>query len=251
MEKNFDLRRVFVVMRKHWWAILLCTLGAAIIAFDFAAFAMPPKYTSSLRILVNQPSGTETAGTAYQDQQANVQMISTYKNLFSDRSILSKVKHNLGETRQLVRPAKKAVYRVVKVKKHEKRELVSAAEPAVYADKTAYDVSTKTLQNSISISNQQNSQVFFLNAEGTSPDEAAAIANVTASVFQARVKALMHVNELTIVSKVIPNHTKTSPKLGWITFAGLVVGFLIGLSYAVIRELRKTKVQPLRHVVSK
>lgn len=242
MESTLDLRQVFGILRKHLWLIIISTLGFAIIAFCVAEFAMTPKYTSTAQILVNRKSDQSMAGAEYQNQQADVQMISTYKDLITNEVILKQVKHNLANPERVVRKAQKAVYKTNPYTG--RKRLIKAAKPAVIESTgNSYDVSVDELQKSISISNQQNSQVFALSVESTDPQESAAIANETATVFKSKIKSIMSVNNVTIVSKAVADNDKTSPKTALISLAGLVLGLLVGIGYAFIKELTDTTVK--------
>lgn len=242
MESTLDLRQMFGILRKHLRFIILCTIGFSVIAFGVAELVITPKYTSTAQILVNRKSDSSVAGAEYQDQQADVQMISTYKDLITNEVILKQVKHNLANPEKVVRKAQKAVYK--KNPYTGKKKLVKAAKPAVIESTgNSYDISVDDLKNSISISNQQNSQVFALSVESTDPQEAAVIANETASVFKSKIKSIMSVNNVTIVSKAVADNDKTSPKTTLITLAGLVLGFLAGIGYAFIKELTDTTVK--------
>ncbi|MCI1593397.1 YveK family protein [Heyndrickxia oleronia] len=110
MDTTLDLRQMFGILRKHIWFIIISTIGFAIIAFGVAEFAMTPKYTSTTQILVNQKKSADN-GLAYQNQQADVQMISTYKDIITNQVILKQVQHNLAHPEKVVRKATKAVYK--------------------------------------------------------------------------------------------------------------------------------------------
>jgi capsular polysaccharide biosynthesis protein len=240
MDTTLDLRQMFGILRKHIWFIIISTIGFAIIAFGVAEFAMTPKYTSTTQILVNKKTSNE--GLEFQNQQADVQMISTYKDIITNQVVLKQVQQNLAHPEKVVRKATKAVYRTNTLTG--KKQLVKAARPAVIKSTgKAYDVSVGELQNAISVSSQQNSQVFALAVESSNPDESAAIANQVAYVFRSKIKSMMSVNNVTIVSKATPNNQKTSPNTKLITLAGVLVGILIGISYAFVKELTDTTVK--------
>src|SRR5699024_9417297 len=95
----------------------------------------------------------------------------------------------------------------------------------------------------ISISNQQNSQVFALSVESDNPDKSAAIANEISSVFKTKIKSIMSVNNVTIVSKATADDQKTSPNLKLFVLAGLVLGMLLSVAYAFAVELTDTTVK--------
>lgn len=201
---------------------------------------MTPKYTSTTQILVNKKTSNE--GLEYQNQQADVQMISTYKDIITNQVVLKQVQHNLAHPEKVVRRATKAIYKTNSFTG--KKQLVRAARPAIIKTTgKAYNISVKELQDVISVTNQQNSQVFALAVESDNPDESAAIANQVASVFKSKIKSMMSINNVTIVSRAVANSSKTSPNTKLITLAGLVLGILIGIGYAFIKELTDTTVK--------
>lgn len=242
MENSLDLRQIIGILRKHLLFIIISAFGLMIIAFSVSEFVLTPKYTSTTQLLVNRKSDSDAAGTEYQDQQADVQMISTYKDIITNEVILKQVKHNLASPERVIRKAQKAVYR--RSSTTGKKKLVRAARPAlIESTGNSYNVSVTDLKNSISISNQQNSQVFALSVESTDPQEAAAIANETADIFRSKIKSIMSVNNVTIVSKATANDNKTFPKTRYITLFGLLLGVLVGISYSFVKELTDTTIK--------
>lgn len=241
MESTLDLRQMFGILRKHLVFIIVATIGFGIIAFGVAEFGMTPKYSSTTQLLVNQKKDDNPA-LAYQNQQADVQMISTYKDIITNQLVLKQVQKNLAHPVKLVRKATKAVYRTDSLTG--KRTLVRAAKPAVYESTgNAYNVSVGELQGAISISNQQNSQVFAMTVKTDNPGKSAAVANEVAKVFKSKIKTMMSINNVTIVSKATPNYSKSSPNTKLIILAGLVIGLFIGMGYAFVKELTDTSVK--------
>ena len=241
MESVLDLRKIFVILRKHLTLIILTMVGFAVVAFGVAEFVMTPKYTSETQILVNQKHDDSNSAAAYQNQQADVQMISTYKDIITNEVILKQVKHNLANPTKVVQKAQKAKYKTLY---DGTKKLVRAAKPAVVKSTgTKYDVSVEELKNDISISNQQNSQVFALSVESDNPDKSAAIANEIVSVFKTKIKSIMSVNNVTIVSKATADDQKTSPNVKLFVLAGLVLGMLLSVAYAFAVELTDTTVK--------
>ncbi|WP_252902708.1 YveK family protein [Paucilactobacillus hokkaidonensis] len=104
-------------------------------------------------------------------------------------------------------------------------------------------MSVAELQSDISISNEQNSQVFALNVSSDDPDKSAAIANDVADVFKTKIKDIMSVNNVTIVSKAVANDNKTSPRTMLIVLIGIVIGMLLSVGYAFAIELTDTTVK--------
>lgn len=241
MESTLDFKKMLGILRKHLAFIIVATIGFGLIAFGVSEFAMVPKYTSTTQLLVSQKSNDNPA-FAYQNQQADVQMVSTYKDIVTNQVILEQVKKNLAHPEKLVRKATKAVYRTNAVTG--RKVLVRAARPAVYKSTgNAYKVSVGELQNDISLNSQQNSQVFAIKVETDDPNKSAAVANEIARVFKSKIKTMMRINNVSTVSEASPNYTKTSPNTKLIVVIGLVIGVLVGFSYAFIKELTDTTVK--------
>ena len=93
------------------------------------------------------------------------------------------------------------------------------------------------LKGSLSISNSQNSQVFSVTAKSEDPGTAAAIANSTAKVFKKKVVKIMSINNVSIVSDAAVNHKPVSPRKTLNLLAGIVLGLLLGIALAFIREI--------------
>ena len=236
-----DIRRLFSIFRKHLTLIILSMVGCAVVAFGVAEFVVTPQYTSTTQILVNQKSDSSDTTTAYANQQADVQMISTYKDIITNQVILKAVKNDLANPTTVVTPAQKAKY---KTDSYGDKELVSAAKPAVTKSSgKGYSVTVPELQDSISISNQQNSQVFALSVKTDDPDKSAAIANGVAKEFKSKIKDIMEVNNVTIVSKAVANSQKTSPKTIIFIAVGVIIGFILSVGYALLVELTNTSVR--------
>lgn len=241
MDNMLDIRRLFSIFRKHLTLIILSMVGCAVVAFGIAEFVVTPQYTSTTQILVNQKSDSSDTTTAYANQQADVQMISTYKDIITNQVILKAVKNDLANPTTIVTPAQKAKY---KTDSYGDKELVSAAKPAVTKNAgKGYSVTVGELQDAISITNETNSQVFALSVKTDDPDKSAAVANGVAKEFKSKIKDIMEVNNVTIVSKAVANSSKTSPKTIMYLAAGAIIGFILSVGYALLVELTNTSVR--------
>ena len=87
-ENTIDLRRLWMLLRAHIWSIILWTIGLGAVGFILAAFVVEPKYTSTTQILVNQKRNENDANQAFNAQQADVQVINTYKDIVTSPVIL-------------------------------------------------------------------------------------------------------------------------------------------------------------------
>lgn len=239
-ENTIDLRRLWMLLRAHIWSIILWAIGLGAVGFILAAFVIEPKYTSTTQILVNQKRNPVDAGQALTAQQADVQVINTYKDIVTSPVILKDASKWIKNPTEVVKPAKKAKYRTLA---DGTKKLVSPAEPAVIRRAgRGYNVSANEMQKAVSVSTQQNSQVFTISAKSNDPEKAQAIANAVAQTFKGKIKTIMNVNNVTIVSPAAIG-AKTFPKTSLFTLAGIVLGLVISIALIILRDSFNTTVR--------
>lgn len=239
-ENTIDLRRLWMLLRAHIWSIILWAIGLGAVGFILAAFVVEPKYTSTTQILVNQKRNPVDAGQAFNAQQADVQVINTYKDIVTSPVILKDASKWIKNPTEVVKPAKKAKYKTLA---DGTKKLVSPAEPAVIRRAgRGYNVSAKEMQKAVSVTTQQQSQVFTISAKSNDPEKAQAIANAVAQTFKSKIKTIMNVNNVTIVSPAARG-TKTFPKTTLFTLAGIVLGLIISVALIVLRDSFNTTVR--------
>jgi capsular polysaccharide biosynthesis protein len=100
------------------------------------------------------------------------------------------------------------------------------------------------LAESLTISNNQNSQVVKVTAQATSPYVARDIANAVTHVFQSKITKIMaNAKNVSIISQAKLNKGKVSPRPMLNLAVGLLAGLVIGILLAFIRELTDTTVK--------
>ncbi|MCD5504906.1 YveK family protein [Lactobacillus delbrueckii] len=243
-EVTIDLRRLFILIRKHIISILIWMIGLGLIAYGVSEYVLVPKYTASTQLLVNRK--TEDANQAYANQQADINAVTTYKDIITSNVILKGASKYLANPVTLVKkatPAKKAVY---KTNDNRTRTLVKKAvkaKPAVYKrESKSYSISPSELASAVSVTTTTSSQVFTLSATAETPAKAQAIANAVAKEFKEQIPKIMDVNNVTIVAEAAKG-TKTYPKVKMITMVGVLAGLVISLLIIIIKDLSDTTVR--------
>lgn len=227
-EVTIDLRRLFILIKKHLISILIWMIGLGLIAYGVSEYVLVPKYTASTQLLVNRKSAD--TNLAYANQQADVNVVTTYKDIITSRVILKGASKYLANPVTLVKkatPAKKAV----------------KAKPAVYKrESKSYSVSASELSNAVSVTTTTSSQVFTLSATAETPAKAQAIANAVAKEFKEQIPKIMDVNNVTVVAEASKG-TKSYPKVKMITAVGVLAGLVISLLIIIIKDLLDTTVR--------
>ncbi|MCD5530011.1 exopolysaccharide biosynthesis protein [Lactobacillus delbrueckii subsp. lactis] len=243
-EVTIDLRRLFILIKKHIISILIWMIGLGLIAYGVSEYVLVPKYTASTQLLVNRK--TADANQAYANQQADINAVTTYKDIITSNVILKGASKYLANPVTLVKkatPAKKAVY---KTNDDGTRALVKKAvnaKPAVYKrESKSYSISPSELASAVSVTTTTSSQVFTLSATAETPAKAQAIANAVAKEFKEQIPKIMDVNNVTIVAEA-PKGTKSFPNVKMITAVGVLAGLVISLLIIIIKDLSDTTVR--------
>ena len=239
-DNTIDITQLLQLCRRHIWALILWSVGLALVGWGIANFVISPKYTSSAQILVNQKNGRNDPNAAYAAQQANMQLVTTYKDIITSHVILQDASNRLANPVRVVKKAKPAKYRTTD---DGRKVLARKAQPAVIErDGKAYSVSAKQLASSISVTTQQQSQVFSVSAKADTPEKAKAEANAVARSFRDQIPNIMNINNVTIVAPAT-NGVQSSPNVKMFTLAGFVIGLVLTFAVILIREMTNTTVR--------
>lgn len=104
---------------------------------------------------------------------------------------------------------------------------------------------TTELNERITVSNIENSQVVTLDVEDASIEKAVLIANTTATVFQSEIKNLMKVDNVNILAEAAvplePEPVKPDPLFNM--GVGAIIGFMLGTGLAILLDQMNTTVR--------
>nr|WP_217903183.1 Wzz/FepE/Etk N-terminal domain-containing protein [Lactobacillus delbrueckii] len=237
------MRRLFILIKKHIISILIWMIGLGLIAYGVSEYVLVPKYTASTQLLVNRK--TADANQVYANQQADINAVTTYKDIITSNVILRGASKYLANPVTLVKkatPAKKAVYKTNDGTRTLVKKAVKA-KPAVYKrESKSYSVSANELASAVSVTTTTSSQVFTLSATAETPAKAQAIANAVAKEFKEQIPKIMDVNNVTIVAEAAKG-TKSYPNVKMITMVGVLAGLVISLLIIIIKDLSDTTVR--------
>lgn len=243
MNNVLELRQLWDIIRKHFFAILFMAIIGAGLGFGIAKFLIAPTYSASTSMLVNRSNDNNNASVNLSDQQADVQIINTYKNLVISSNVLGDVSKQLKHPEPIVvQEAKPAEYRTLA---DGTQRLISPAQEEITKPSTQkpYNLSVDQLKKMVTISNQQNSQVFSINVKAKNPKEAAVVANTVADSFKNKIGDFMKINNVSIIDSAKASNVPVAPNTKLFTLAGLVL--LGGLTFLILlaKELSDTTVK--------
>ena len=199
-----DLGHLMGILKKNIVVIIIWAILGLVVSLGSVFLFIEPKYSSNVDILVNQKA--DNAQVQYAAQQADLQAINTYKDVLTKPIILTPVLKEVKRTDN-------------------------------------YQGNLGTLEKSIKVSNQTNSQVLTVTVTDRNAYVAADVANTIGKVSTKKVKKMMQVDNVTIVSKAKVNTKPVSPNKKLFSLAGVIVGIIIGIVIVLIREFTDKSVK--------
>ncbi|MBJ7635640.1 capsular biosynthesis protein [Weissella confusa] len=247
MDNVIDLGRLWLIVRRNWTFMLALGVIVGGVAFGVSKFVVHPQYSSSAALLVNRKQDGSQQGLQLGDQQADVQIINTYKDIITRPIILNTVVNNLTKPhKEQIQAAVPAQY---ETDAYGKQVQTAPAQPAKYklvaAKYDNTDLTADSVAKMISISNQTNSQVFSVNVKSGDAKMSKDIANTIAEVFKEKVASIMSVSNVSIVSKAMTNSKPVAPNVKLITLTGFVLGIFAGFAWGFIKEVTDRTVKDL------
>ena len=241
MNKQIDLSQLWNVFKRSFVAMIVFGIIGTAGAYFGAKMLIAPKYESDTSLLVNRKQENDP-NMQLNAQNADIQIINTYKDIITRPVVLQSVADELtSPQRVLTKKAQKAVYgtRYNATTGVREQYVTEKAQPAQYKLKPAQysNISAADLAKMVSVSTQQNSQVFTVNVRDTDPIRARDIANQIAKVFENKIAKMMSISNVSVVSKATANSTPVSPRLKAMAMAGLALGILLAFLWGLIREL--------------
>jgi len=206
MEETISLQEIYEVIKKRFMFIVACVLGAALIAVVVSYFILTPKYESTTQFIVNQSE----QGTS-DNMQIDSGMIRTNVELINTYNVIITSSAILNEVIEVL----------------------------------DLDMTTKTLADNITVSNEEDSQVVSVTVKNENPALATDIANATVTVFQEEIVDLMNVDNVKILSEAETkaNPTPVEPRPMLNIAIAVVLGGMIGVGLAFLLEYFDTTIK--------
>lgn len=207
-DSKLELNQLFKQLKKDWWQILIYSALGLLIALVIAFAFVKPKYSSTIDLVVSQKTSNVTE---YTTQQADLNAIETYKDVLKRTIILKPVVKELRE-------------------------------------KDNYKGSSNTLKNSVKINNQEKSQVIGVTVTGLNRYVVADAANIIGKVFTKKIKEIMKVNNVTVVTTAQPAQAPFAPNKKMYGIIGFLFGLLVGLLISIFKFINNTKVTDVAYL---
>ncbi|MBO4468505.1 MAG: hypothetical protein J5766_04320 [Clostridia bacterium] len=195
---TIDIVRIFKCLWKKAWLIAIVSLIIAAISFSYAFFFVRPKYSSSVKLYVNNNSvslGGSRISISSGDISASQSLIKTYIVILESRSTLKEVIKESG-----------------------------------------VDITVNELRSMIDASSVNDTEVMRVTVTAYDADEACTLANVIKDVLKEKIKDIIQNTEPADVDDAVPNYVKVSPSFSKYLLVGFLIGFIMSSVVIIIMD---------------
>lgn len=207
IEQEIDLLELAKKLKKYIFAIVAFAILVATLVYAGSKFVLTPKYTSNTTMIV----GNTNKNNQENPQQNNVD----YSQIQANRALVSTYS-----------------------------EIVKSRGVAENVIKNLnLDMDYPDFAKKVSIEPVNDTQIISVKVIDTIPERAADIANETSKIFKESITEIMKVDNVQILDKATLPKEPSSPNIMRNTAIGLVLGFLIGLTIAIFKELSDTSIK--------
>lgn len=196
---SIDIAHIFKSLWRRAWLICLCGLLTAAIGFSLSAFVISPKYSSSVKLYVNN-GGISSGDTDFtinsSELSAAQSLVRTYGEILNSRGTLERV-----------------------------------------INEACVDYTWKELSEIIEYAPSSNTEIMRVTVTTTDPYESSKIANTIADVLPERIAKIIKGASMEVVDEAVPEFEKVSPSIPIFTIFGFVIGVFISVVVLIVKAV--------------
>ena len=205
MENNeISIADLFLSLRRHIVIILIVTLLFGLGSFAVTRFFITPSYTASAKMIAISNTDRTSGTYTSAEHNAAVALVNTTAEIIKTSSILNEASERLRQQ--------------------------------------GLDYPVNTLQKMISISPENETEVFRLIVTGTKQKDVALIANTIAEVANERISVITEAGGTKMLEDATMPKSHSSPNVTRNTILGALVGFVLIVLVVILRDLYDNKI---------
>lgn len=208
---TIDLAHVMKSLWRRVWIIILAAILAAGMGFALSTFFIPPTYSSSIMLYVNNSSisfGDASFSISSSEITAAQGLVKTYSEILNNRTTLERV-----------------------------------------IDDTGVPYTYKELSKMITAESSNETEIMRVTVTTENPYEASKIANCIAEVLPERISEIIDGATMEVVDSAIPNTNKVAPSRTQYTVVGFLLGVFVSVVILVIAALMDDTIHDEEYVL--
>ena len=209
MKEEINLMRIFEIVLKLWWVILIFALIGVIVAFSISSFFIVPLYTSNSKVYVSGSQKSEAVGININDINLNQRLVGTYIEILTGNSFLEDVA---------------AAYNT---QRPDDEEPISAGH----------------IKRNLEMSSANETEILQIEYSDTSPEKAQQILEIILKSAPKEIARVIKGCQISIVDYADVPVDTSYPNVEQNTFIGFFLGIVFGIVVIFLREIFDTRIK--------
>lgn len=214
---QIDIKRMIEVVLDRIVSVVVITIIFGLLAFALSEFLIVPKYESSITMYVNnRRNATENSmetKTMTSDITASQMLVPTYIEMIKSNNVLQEVADEVRE-------------------------------------KTGEKFTVKKIKNMLTAEAVSNTEIIRVSIKTEDSRLAREIANTIADVAPEKIQKFIELSDVRIIDKAKISTSPVSPNVRNNTILGALIGFVLSISFILLRELFDVRVKSVDDLVS-
>ena len=209
LKEEINLVKIFEIILKLWWVILIFAIIGSLVAFSISSFLMTPMYTSTAKVYVSGSEKAADAGVNINDINVSQRLVGTYIEILSGNSFL---------------------------------EDIAQAYNAQSGKKEAA-ISSGYIKSNLEMGSANETEILQIKYSDTTPQKAQDVLEVLLANAQQEITRVIDGCRLSVVDYADLPVATSSPNVKQNTFIGLFLGIVLGVAVIFLRELFDTRIK--------
>lgn len=96
MKDEIAIIDILLLMKRHWWIILLSMLCVGLLSFVYSIYLVTPEYTSSGTLYVSNTQEKKNDAVDMNEINASQKLVNTYIEILRSNTYMAKISDNVG-----------------------------------------------------------------------------------------------------------------------------------------------------------
>lgn len=217
--EQIDIKQILEIVLERIVSIIVITILCGLISFGVSKYFITPKYESYITMYVNNRRGSAAVESTEDrvltsDLQASKQLVPTYIEMIKSNNVLEAVVDKFNE-------------------------------------RTGKSYSVDKLKSFVSASALGNTEILEVVVKTSDAAEAREIANIIAEVAPEKIQTFIERSYVKIIDYARISTTPVSPNMRNNTILGTLLGFVLSISFILLKELFDVRVKTTDDLVKK
>lgn len=215
--EQVDIKRMIEIVLDRIVSIVVITIIFGLMSFALSEFFITPKYESSITMFVNNRRNTEETAetkTLSSDITAAQQLVPTYIEMIKSNNVLQEVAD-------------------------------------VVEEKTGERYTVRKIKDMLTAEAVANTEIIRVSIKTTDTAMAREIANTIADVAPDKIQKFIELSDVRIIDRAKLSTSPVSPNVRNNTILGALLGFVLSISFILLRELFDVRVKSADDLVTR